>query len=82
MNNPRTRKKPFEKDKRLYVEIEREYTDIQELLQHLTKNLSLGKHLDQMIRKKYTVITLADLLTDNMRLVWTIYLDTRMSWER
>ena len=81
-NHPRTRKKPFEKDKRLYVEIEREFTDIQELLHHKIKNLSLGKHLDQMIRKKYTVITRTDLLTESMRPFWTKYLDTRMSWER
>lgn len=81
-NNPRTRKKPFEKDKRFYVEIEREYTDIQDLLQNQVKHLSLGKHIDLAIRKEFMVVDLTNLLTNNMRLFWTNYLDTRMPWER
>jgi len=81
-NNPRARKKPFEKDNRLYVEIEREYTDIHDLLQKQVKELSLGKHIDITVRKGFTVLDRNDLLTENLRLFWTTLLDSRMPWER
>jgi tRNA nucleotidyltransferase (CCA-adding enzyme) len=80
--NSRTRKKPFEKNKRLYVEIEREYTSIQDLLKNQIKKLSLGKHIDFTIRKGFMIIDHNDLLTENLRLFWTMYLDKRMTWER
>ncbi len=82
LDNPRTRKKPFEKDKRLYVEIEREYTNIQDLLEDQVKQLSLGKHIGLVIQKGFMIIDHKDLLTENLRLFWTTYLDTRMTWER
>ena len=81
-NNPKTIKKPFEKDKRLYVEIEREYTDIKDLLKEQVKNLSLGKHIDVIVQKDFTILDLNDLLTDNLRTFWTEYLDNKMPWER
>jgi len=80
--NPRTRKKPFEKNKRLYVEIEREYTNIQDLLEDQIKKLSLGKHIDFVIQKGFMIIDHNDLLTENLRLFWTMHLDKRMTWER
>lgn len=80
--NPRTTKKPFEKEKRLYVEIEREYTDITTLLQNQVRQLSLGKNIDMMIVREFTVIDKEDLLTEDLRLFWTTVLDPRMSWER
>jgi tRNA nucleotidyltransferase (CCA-adding enzyme) len=82
IDHPRTIKKPFEKNKRLYVEIEREYTDIRKLLEEQIRKLSLGKNIDLMILKECTVIDKKDLLTDELRLFWTMYLDTRMLWER
>lgn len=81
-DNPRTIKKPFEKNKRLYVEIERDYIKIQDLLKNEIKRLSLGKHIDLMIRKGFIIINHSDLFTENLRLFWTIYLDKQMSWER
>lgn len=81
-NDPRVRKKPFQKGNRLYVEIEREYTDIRTLLQKQVKKLSLGKHIDRMVRKECTVLTQENLLTENLRYFWTTLLDSRMSWER
>ncbi len=80
--NPRTTKKPFEKEKRLYVEIEREYIDITTLLQNQVRQLSLGKNIDMMIVREFTVIDKEDLLTEDLRLFWTTVLDPRMSWER
>jgi tRNA nucleotidyltransferase (CCA-adding enzyme) len=81
-DNPRTRKKPFEKNKRLYVEIEREYINIQDLLEDQIKQLSLGKHIDLVVRKGFMIIDHNDLLIENLRLFWTTYLDTRTPWER
>jgi tRNA nucleotidyltransferase (CCA-adding enzyme) len=81
-DNSRTTKKPYEKDKRLYVEIEREYTDITTLLHHQVKQLSLGKNIDSTIIKKLRIVEKNDLLKDNLRPFWTIYLDPRKPWER
>ena len=81
-NNPRTIKKPFEKDKRLYVEIKREYTDIRHLLKEQVKNLSLGKHIDKIIKKDLNILETKELMTDNLRVFWTEYLDKKMPWER
>jgi len=82
INHPRTKKKPYEKDKRLYVEIEREYIDIFHLLEEQVRQLHLGKNIDVAIRKDLTVLDKKDLLSDHIRLFWTMYLDPRMSWDR
>ena len=80
--HPRTAKKPFEKEKRLYVEIEREYTDITTLLQDQVRQLSLGKNIDVMILRKFKLLNKRDLLKEDLCLFWTSVLDQRMSWER
>lgn len=80
--HPRTRKKPYEKDKRLYVEIDREYTDIKMLLKEQVGTLSLGKNIDDMISKGYLVVDKKMLLLDKYRLFWTMYLDKKKPWER
>jgi tRNA nucleotidyltransferase (CCA-adding enzyme) len=82
INDPRTIRKPFKKDNRLYLEIKREYTDIKNLLEKQLINLSLGKHIDKIVQKNYTILEKNDLLTDNLRIFWTGYLDNKMSWER
>jgi tRNA nucleotidyltransferase (CCA-adding enzyme) len=81
INNPRTQKKPFEKNKRLYVEINREYTNIKALLHDQVRCLNLGKHINSIIRKGYAIIDQKDLLTDYLRMFWTTHLDKRMPWE-
>ena len=81
-NNPRTTRKPFEKNKRLYVEIKRDYINIKNLLKDQMKQLSLGKHIDLMIRKGFVIMNHTDLITENLRLFWTMYLDKQMTWER
>jgi tRNA nucleotidyltransferase (CCA-adding enzyme) len=81
-HNPRTIREPFEKNKRLYVEIERQYTDIKELLKDQITQLSLGKNIDKMVMKKITVVNKTELLREDLRLFWTCVLDPRMSWER
>jgi tRNA nucleotidyltransferase (CCA-adding enzyme) len=82
LGNPRTIKKPYEENKRLYVEIEREFTDIRQLLEDQVRRLSLGKNIDLDILKDLTVVDIDDLLIEDLRLFWTSYLDQRMSWER
>ena len=81
-DNPRTRKKPFKKNKRLYVEIERDYINIKDLLKDRVKQLSLGKHIDLIVRKGFTIINQNDLMIADLRMFWTSYLDKKMSWER
>lgn len=78
----RTTKKPFEKDKRLFVEIEREYTEIKKLMKDQVRQLSLGKNINNMILTKYTILDKDDLLKEELRMFWTAVLDKRMSWER
>jgi len=82
INDPRTIKKPYEKDNRLYLEIRREYTNIKDLLKKQLKNLSLGKHIDKIVQKNYAILELQDLLRENLRIFWTEYLDNKMPWER
>lgn len=81
-NNSRVTKEPYEKNGRLYVEIKRDYTDIKRFLKEQVKNMSIGKHLDKIVSKKYSVLGKEDLLTDNILEFWTEYLDGKMVWER
>ena len=74
--------KPYEKNGRLYVEIKREYTKIRHLLMDQINNLSLGKHIDQIVREKCTFLEFEDLLNENLADFWTEYLNGKMSWER
>jgi len=78
----RVTKKPYEKNGRLYVEIEREYIQIEEFLKEKVKNLSMGKHLDDIVKNKYKIVELNDFLKNNFRVFWTEYLDKKMPWER
>lgn len=73
---------PYEKNGRLYVEIKREYTQILHLLKYQIHNLSLGKHIDQIVKKKFTFLEFQDLLNENLAVFWTKYLDGKMLWER
>jgi len=81
-DNRKTIQKPFEKENRWYVEIEREYIEIQELLEEHVRQLSLGKNINGDISKKLTIVNTNDLLTENLQLFWTGYLDLRRTWER
>jgi len=73
---------PFEKNKRINVEIKRNYRDIKNFLEENLSNLSLGKHLDKIIEKNYEIIESEKLLNENLRIFWTDYLDEKYSWER
>ena len=81
-NDTRVTKKPYEKDDRLYVEIKRDFLEPKEFLEHEIKNLSMGKHLDKIVKKKFNVLDTEDLMKENLRNFWTEYLDGKMPWER
>jgi tRNA nucleotidyltransferase (CCA-adding enzyme) len=80
-NNPIIVKGPYEKNNRMYVEIEREYIEIKEFLKYQIKSLSLGKDIDRY-KKSFIIINQKRLLRDNLRVFWTIYLDNKAPWER
>jgi tRNA nucleotidyltransferase (CCA-adding enzyme) len=73
---------PFQKNNRWYVKIKREYVDIKDFLTDQIKNLSMGKHIDKIVKKKYTIIEYKDLVKENLKTFWTEYLDGKMPWER
>jgi len=81
-DNPKVVKKPYEKNGRLYVEIKRDYREIKDFLKDQIKHLSMGKHLDKIVNKKYKIVELDDMLKENLKTFWTEYLDQKMSWER
>jgi tRNA nucleotidyltransferase (CCA-adding enzyme) len=74
--------KPFKKDNRWYVEITREYTDIIDLLNDHVNTLSLGKHIDEIVQKDFSIVEHNELIQNNLRIFWTAYLDKKMTWER
>ena len=80
--NPRVTKKPYEKNGRFYVEIKREFRNIKDFLRDQVKNLSMGKHLDEVIKKTYYIVEIDNLIKENLQTFWTGYLDGKMPWER
>lgn len=81
-DDKRVTKKPYEKKGRYFVEIKRDYEDIKNFLKDQIKNMSMGKHLDKIVRKNYSVLEKGDLLNKTLSGFWTEYLDGKMSWER
>jgi len=81
-DNPSVIKKPYEKNGRFYVEIKRKFRNIKDFLKYQVKNLSMGKHLDEIIKEGYDIVEIDYLLRENLHIFWTGYLDGKMSWER
>ncbi|MEF8879406.1 MAG: CCA tRNA nucleotidyltransferase [Candidatus Thermoplasmatota archaeon] len=81
-NHPRLAEDPFEKNNRIYVEIKRRYTKVEDFLQNNLEDFSLGKNLDHIIDKKYEILSVEDLVRDKLRKFWTKYLDGKKPWER
>jgi tRNA nucleotidyltransferase (CCA-adding enzyme) len=82
LNDPRAITKPFEKNKRLYIEIQREYSDITTLIEQQLHNQSLGKHLDKIVQDNFSILNLNGLLSEKLWIFWTEYLDNKMPWQR
>jgi tRNA nucleotidyltransferase (CCA-adding enzyme) len=81
-DHPDVIKGPYKENNRWNVVIKRQYTEVIPFLKEQIKCLSMGKHLDQIIRKKYEIIELDMLLNEKFSLFWTEYLDGKESWER
>ena len=81
-DDKRLKKGPYEKNGRIYVDIKREFVDIKNFLTSKIKEFSLGKDIDIMINKKYSLVKLNSLLNEDLKIFWTEFLDNKMSWER
>ncbi len=81
-NNKKVITPPFERNKRLYVELKRDYIEIKRFLSEELKNLSMGKSLDPIIKKGYDILSDDHLFIDRLKIFWTQYLDGKETWER
>ncbi len=81
-DNDKRMEEPFEKDGRIWIKIRRDYNDIIDFLENNLEDLSLGKHLDKTVDEKYMVIDQSELIRDELRKFWTVYLDDKYPWER
>jgi tRNA nucleotidyltransferase (CCA-adding enzyme) len=81
-NNSLVVKGPYKENNRWYVEIKRQHTDAKKFLEKEFEKLSLGKHIDKVVNKKYKVLEIDKLLSENLKVFWTEYFDKIMSWER
>ena len=75
-------KGPYKKDNRWFVEIERQHTEITNFLEEKLQTFSIGKDLETIVKEKYKIVEIKDLLKENLRVYWTDYLDKKNPWER
>ena len=61
INNKLVIKKPYQKNDRWYVEIKRQYIDAKEFLEKEFKKLSLGKHINKVVYKKFEIRELTQI---------------------
>ena len=81
-NNPQVIQGPYKKNKRWYVDIKREYTDLEPFITIILPSLSLGKHLESIIKQQFTLMRADELLTEELLPFWTQHLDGKETWER
>jgi tRNA nucleotidyltransferase (CCA-adding enzyme) len=81
-DDSRVTKEAFEKNGRLYVEIKRDYLNIKHFLKDNIRDLSMGRHIDKIVKNRFLILETEDLLIEDLREFWTIYLDGKMPWER
>jgi len=72
---------PYEKNGRLYVDIKRKYTNINDFLIENVSGLSMGKDIDKKLQNRYEIVDVNKLVIKDLQEFWTLYLDGRMSWE-
>ena len=80
-HSPRTVKPPFEEDKRLFVEIKREYTHLVDFLRDNLSSLSLGKDINLVVSQEFKVLSCEELIVEDLRLFWTEYIADKYPWE-
>jgi tRNA nucleotidyltransferase (CCA-adding enzyme) len=81
-NNPLVIHGPYIKNKRWYIDIRKEYTDLTSFIQTILPKLSLGKDLDSIIKNHFTMMKTNDLIKEDFSIFWTQHLDLKETWER
>jgi tRNA nucleotidyltransferase (CCA-adding enzyme) len=81
-NDSKVTKKPYEKNGRIYVEIKRDYLEIKDFLKDNIKELSMGRHIDKIVKNNFSILETNELLIKDLREFWTEHLDGKMPWER
>jgi tRNA nucleotidyltransferase (CCA-adding enzyme) len=82
INHPATITQPFQRNGRTYVIVKRKYRYLTHYLQDTLPDLSLGKHIDQMVLKDYTLLTESQLINPELQQFWTSYLENKNPWDR
>ncbi len=81
-NNPQVIQGPYNKNNRWYVDLRRQYTQITQFLLNILPTLSLGKHIEKILKQHSFVMENNDLFKEEFSTFWTTYLDGKQSWER
>lgn len=81
-NHPATIEPPFQHKNRTYVTVKRKYRYLDHFLQDNLTELSLGKHLDPIIKHHHKILSQKELLLPELTTFWTDYLDDKKPWER
>ena len=64
------------------VDVEREFTDPESLIRACIGGLSLGKHLNEEVKKGYRMLRGPALLTKENALQLTLFFEKKYPWER
>jgi tRNA nucleotidyltransferase (CCA-adding enzyme) len=64
------------------VDVKREFTDPASLIKGCIQSLSLGKHLNEEVKKGYRILSGPDLFTKEHALALTMFFDKRYPWEK
>lgn len=76
-------KKPYLKNGRWYVEVKRRFRDLKEFLEHELPSMSLGKDIQGVVKKHgFSVLTLKELIKEDLQEFWTEYLEKKPPWKR
>lgn len=81
-NNSQVIQGPYKRNKRWYVDIQREYIELEPFIKSVLPSLSLGKHLESIIKQQYAMMKTNELLTKELSTFWTHHLDEKETWER
>ena len=73
---------PYEKNGRLYVKVKREHRVIEDFLRETLPCLSLGKNIDENVKKGFNILRTEEMLDEKLAVYWTKYLDKKNPWER
>lgn len=73
--------KPYLEDGRWVIDIKREFTSAQDLIQTKVSTLSLGKDIGRIINKKFRILSQKELVQNKYIKPLTAFLDKRFCWE-